>query len=236
MAHHGVFEEFEDFEAWQGRFETHALEFTGSAHGLFGEGRRHLFGYDMPSYDPKYADRFKRPVQGFLLPDSFFYINSTGMTFFRLIRALLLLALLAGCSSVPRTVNEYKIDVQQGNVLSQEMVAQLRPGLTKDQVRFILGTPMLQDMFHANRWDYVYSLKKGKTGEVEMRKFSTFFDASDRLVRVGGDVTAGGADDAVAATESRMRELDLGSIGPDGAVPPLDDKGFFSKMLEKVGF
>ncbi|HCZ17273.1 MAG TPA: outer membrane protein assembly factor BamE, partial [Candidatus Accumulibacter sp.] len=46
--------------------------------------------------------------------------------------------------------------VQQGNVLTQEMVAQLRPGLSKDQVRFILGTPVLVDMFHLNRWDYFY--------------------------------------------------------------------------------
>ena len=157
------------------------------------------------------------------------------MTFFRLIRAVFLLTLLAGCSSVPRIVNEYKIDIQQGNVLTQDMVSQLRPGLTKDQVRFILGTPMLQDMFHASRWDYVYTYKKGNTGEVEMRKFSTFFDASERLVRVSGDVTAASAEDASKAGESRMREIDLGSISADGSVPPLEEKGFFSKMLEKVG-
>ena len=157
------------------------------------------------------------------------------MTFYRLIRSVFLLTLLAGCSSVPRIVNEYKIDVQQGNVLSQEMVSQLRPGLSKDQVRFILGTPMLQDMFHASRWDYVYSLKKGSTGEVELRKFSTFFDASDKLVRVTGDVTALQAADISAEPANRMREINLGSV-PEGTVaPPIEDKGFFGKLLETIG-
>lgn len=158
------------------------------------------------------------------------------MTFSRLISAVLLSLLLTACSSYPRILNEYKIDVQQGNVLSQEMVSQLRPGLSKDQVRFILGTPMLQDMFHASRWDYVYSLKKGSTGEVELRKFSTFFDANNRLVRVAGDVTAATAEDTSKAGESRMREIDLGSISADAVAPPPEEQGFFSRMLEKVGF
>ena len=56
------------------------------------------------------------------------------MTLYRLVRAALLLAVLSACSSVPRIVNEYKIDVQQGNVLTQEMVSQLKPGLSRDQV------------------------------------------------------------------------------------------------------
>ncbi len=158
------------------------------------------------------------------------------MTFSRLISAVLLSLFLAGCSSYPRILNEYKIDVQQGNVLTQDMVSQLRPGLTKDQVRFILGTPMLQDMFHANRWDYVYTYKKGSTGVVEMRKFAVFFDANNRLVRVAGDVTGASVEDSAKATESRMSEIDLGSISSDGTVPPLEEKGFFSRMMEKVGF
>ena len=95
---------------------------------------------------------------------------------------------------------------------------------------------MLQDMFHASRWDYVYSLKKGSTGEVELRKFSTFFDANNRLVRVAGDVTAATAEDTSKAGESRMREIDLGSISADAVAPPPEEQGFFSRMLEKVGF
>lgn len=157
------------------------------------------------------------------------------MTFSQLARTALLLAAISGCSSVPRIVNEYKIDVQQGNVLTQDMVSQLRPGLSKDQVRFILGTPVLMDMFHANRWDYVYRMQKG-SGVVEMRKFSTFFDTGDKLVRVTGDVTAAEAADATAAAGSRTREIDLGSIGADGEMPPLEGKGFFGRMMESVGF
>ncbi len=157
------------------------------------------------------------------------------MFFPRLAGLLFLAAAAAGCSWVPRPISEYKIDIQQGNVLTQEMVSQLKPGLTKDQVRFILGTPILMDMLHANRWDYVYRLQKGSTGEVEMRKFSTFFDASDKLVRVTGDVSALQAADISAEPANRMREINLGSV-PEGTVaPPIEDKGFFGKLLETIG-
>jgi outer membrane protein assembly factor BamE len=161
--------------------------------------------------------------------------NIQRMTLFQLARTVLLVTAISGCSSVPRIVNEYKIDVQQGNVLTQEMVSQLRPGLTKDQVRFILGTPVLMDMFHANRWDYVYRLQKGN-GVVEMRKFSAFFDASEKLTSVSGDVMAAQAADAAAVPESRSREIDLGSIAADSVAPPLEERGFFGKMMESVGF
>lgn len=146
--------------------------------------------------------------------------------------------LLAGCS-VPRIVTEYKIDVQQGNVLTQDMVAQLRPGLSKDQVRYILGTPMLMDIFHGERWDYVYRLEKGKTGETENRKFSVFF-TDGKLARVGGDVVAAQAGEAGGdvVPPTRQQVVDLGSIPEDGSVqapPPESERGFFGRMLDKVG-
>ncbi|MDR1934744.1 MAG: outer membrane protein assembly factor BamE [Candidatus Accumulibacter sp.] len=152
--------------------------------------------------------------------------------------ALAVLLFLAGgaCSWVPRPISEYKIDIQQGNVLTQDMVAQLRPGLSKDQVRFILGTPVLMDMFHANRWDYVYRLQKGSTGEVEMRRFSAFFDDDDRLARVGGDVAAMQSSDLTAEPENRMREIDLGSVPEGTEAPPIEEKGFFGKLMENMGF
>ena len=157
------------------------------------------------------------------------------MTFSRLATTVLLFSAISACSSVPRFVNEYKIDIQQGNVLTQDMVSQLRPGLTKDQVRFILGTPVLMDMFHASRWDYVYTLRKGNSAQVDLRKFSTFFDADGKLIRVSGDVAAASAEDATQPA-SKMQELDLGSIGPDGTVPPApDERGFFGRILENVG-
>ncbi len=136
------------------------------------------------------------------------------------------LCMLAGCSSVPRIVKEYRIDVQQGNVLTQEMVAQLRPGLSRDQVRFVLGTPLLMDMFHANRWDYFYSLQKGRSGEIETRRLSVYFDADGKLVRVSGDVAAAEPGVAEPVSETRNREIDLGSLPEDGSavMPPPEDQ------------
>lgn len=157
------------------------------------------------------------------------------MTFSRLATTVLVFSVVSACTTVPRFINEYKIDIQQGNVLTQEMVSQLRPGLTKDQVRFILGTPVLMDMFHGNRWDYVYSLRKGNSGQTEMRKFSTIFDADGRLVRVAGDVAAATAADTIEPA-SKMQELDLGSVGADAVAPPATgESGFFGRMLDKVG-
>ena len=66
-------------------------------------------------------------------------------------RAPRLPPLLSACFLKP-----YKIDVQQGNFLDQEMVAKLKPGMTRSQVRFLLGTPLIADPFHPDRWDYVY--------------------------------------------------------------------------------
>ena len=158
------------------------------------------------------------------------------MTFSRFAGILFLATVLSACSSVPRIVNEYKIDVQQGNVLTQEMVSQLKPGQTKDQVRFILGTPVLADVFHANRWDYVYRLQKGSTGVVEERKFAVFFDADGRLERVAGDVTAAQESDATSAPVASTREIDLGSIDADAVAPTIEKKGFFGRMMESAGF
>ncbi len=160
------------------------------------------------------------------------------MIVFRFVSIVLLVVTLSACSSVPRIVTEYRIDVQQGNVLTQEMVSQLRPGLTKDQVRFILGTPLLVDMFHADRWDYVYRLQKGRGGQAETRKFSTFFDVDGKLLRVAGDVAALQPGDSTAVPESHSRVIDLGSLPEDGSAPllPLPEKGFFGKVMESVGF
>lgn len=161
------------------------------------------------------------------------------MTFPRLLVTAFLALTLAACSSVPRIVSEYKIDIQQGNVLTQEMVAQLKPGLSKDQVRFILGTPVLTDMFHADRWDYVYRLQKGGAKEAEMRRFSAFFDTDQRLIRVAGDVTANiptstSADESSQAGRQNQ-EIDLGSIDPNAPAPPPDaERGFFGKIWESI--
>lgn len=153
-----------------------------------------------------------------------------------LFRVLLLTAPFTACSYVPPIVTPYRIDVQQGNVVSQEMVAQLKPGLTRDQVRFVLGTPLLTDIFHKDRWDYVYRLQKGKSGEVEERRLAVFFDSDGKLVRVDGDVVAASSTvEALPETTPRARVIDLGSLPEGATMPPPEEKGFFGRMLEKVG-
>jgi outer membrane protein assembly factor BamE len=102
--------------------------------------------------------------------------------------AIAISLLLAACSSAP-DVQPYRIDVRQGNVITQEMVAQLKPGLTRDQVRFILGSPLLADMFHTDRWDYVYHYQPGK-GELQRRRLTVIFE-DNKLARLAGDVVAG---------------------------------------------
>lgn len=104
---------------------------------------------------------------------------------------LLWLPLLAACSNVSEVkvtdyLTPYRMDVRQGNFVSQEMAAQLKPGITKDQVRYLLGTPLIADPFHADRWDYVYRFQAGKS-EPQQRQLSVFFQ-DGKLVRVGGDV------------------------------------------------
>jgi outer membrane protein assembly factor BamE (lipoprotein component of BamABCDE complex) len=88
-------------------------------------------------------------------------------------------------SYVPGFITPYRSDVQQGNWVTSEMVALLKPGMTREQVRFALGSPALADIFHADRWDYPYMFKPGR-GEPEQRLLTVFFE-SDRLARWQGD-------------------------------------------------
>ena len=78
----------------------------------------------------------------------------------------------------------YRVDIQQGNFVSQEMLAQLKPGMTQEQVRFALGTPLLNDMFHANRWDYLFRLQK-RNGDVTTSRVTVIFE-NQRMVRYEG--------------------------------------------------
>lgn len=74
-------------------------------------------------------------------------------------------------------------------MVSQDMVAKLTPGLTKDQVRFLLGTPLVVDPFRADRWDYIFVRQPENSSEIEKRRIVVFFE-SNKLVRVEGDVVA----------------------------------------------
>jgi outer membrane protein assembly factor BamE len=95
-------------------------------------------------------------------------------------------------------LSPYKMDIQQGNYVTQDMVAKLKPGMSKAQVRFALGTPLVVDPFHVDRWDYIYVLQKG--GKVaEHRRLIVLFEG-ERLLRLEGDVTAAGSEPAAAAS------------------------------------
>ena len=95
-----------------------------------------------------------------------------------MLKAIFLAAIftLAGCSTkIVPALTPYKMDIQQGNYVQPEALAKIKPGMTKSQVRFALGTPLVVDPFHADRWDYVYRLKqRGKL--VEEHKVALFFD------------------------------------------------------------
>lgn len=100
--------------------------------------------------------------------------------------------LLAGCGTydsatrkIANAITPYRIDIVQGNFVSHEQAAQLKEGMTRDQVRFVLGTPLLTDMFHANRWDYIFSFKRGNTSVVQERRLTVWFDG-DRLAKWSG--------------------------------------------------
>ena len=105
-----------------------------------------------------------------------------------ILRILPILAILAlyGCGETKLAFpGVYRIDIPQGNIVTQEMVDQLRPGLTKQQVSFILGTPIVRDTFNQDRWDYLYSFQPGG-GERAQEVLSVFFE-NNELVRIEGD-------------------------------------------------
>jgi outer membrane protein assembly factor BamE len=105
------------------------------------------------------------------------------MTVLRTLALSAALISLAACSWVPGV---YRIDIQQGNVITQEQLAALERGMERRKVRFILGTPLVADAFNQDRWDYYYSLDR--RGEERVKRVISVFFEDDRLVRVGGDV------------------------------------------------
>jgi len=93
-------------------------------------------------------------------------------------------AFLNGCSYL-KYPDIHKVTVQQGNIVNQEMVDQLRPGMTRSQVRYIFGTPLLMDTFDQDRWDYYYSIKP--PGRSELRERITVFFEGNTLTHFTGD-------------------------------------------------
>ena len=104
---------------------------------------------------------------------------------------LLFAILSASCSSTLPSFKPYHLDVQQGNVVTSKMMLQLKPGMSKSQVRYVMGTPLLQDSFHQDRWDYLYQMNKG--GQVIERRRVILEFKNDGLAKVRGDVIQAGS-------------------------------------------
>ena len=89
--------------------------------------------------------------------------------------------MLTGCESLQRTdsflgfITPYRIDIVQGNAITKEQAALIKPGLTRLQVRDVLGTPLVADPFHANRWDYIFTLRRPNT-DVQRRSVVVIFE------------------------------------------------------------
>jgi outer membrane protein assembly factor BamE len=103
---------------------------------------------------------------------------------------LVLAATLMACGCV------YRINIQQGNYLDQTAVNQIKEGMTRSQVRYLLGTPMVADSFNKERWDYIYYLKRGRTRHVDSRRVSVYFDG-EKVARLDKP------SDAVAAAQEK---------------------------------
>jgi len=96
----------------------------------------------------------------------------------------LFIALIGGCSNIDSLgfPGVHKIDIQQGNLITDEMVELLRPGLTQKQVQYVMGTPLVVDTFNPSHWDYIYQYRHGD-GRFEERKLRVIFKQG-RVIRI----------------------------------------------------
>lgn len=117
----------------------------------------------------------------------------------------------------------YRMTVQQGNIVTEEMIDRLELGMTKNQVLYLLGTPVLTDIFHTDRWDYTYTIRRGHQ-DMETKRLTLFFEG-DALARISGDIRP---DPQRAATREPSEMI--------VSVPDWEDnRGFFSRTLSRVG-
>jgi outer membrane protein assembly factor BamE len=148
-------------------------------------------------------------------------------------KAIILTAILcAACSDLSSrlpTFHPYHLDIQQGNVITPKMMMQLRPGMSKAQVKFVMGTPLIADSFHANRWDYFYQMRKdGKV--IEQRRVILEFE-DEKLKRVRGDVIPATNNGTSASQPEPVKEpVTLKSV--NDAPVKKEEKG----MLDKLKF
>ena len=141
---------------------------------------------------------------------------------------IILALLITGCASyTPNlpSIRPYKLDIQQGNVVTPKMMLQLRPGMTKAQVSFIMGTPLLTDSFHADRWDYFYQMSRdGKV--LDQRRIILEFEG-DALSHIHGDVIpTGKGDNSLTVKPINEPKADLEIDGK----PKRDQKGLLDRL------
>ena len=107
---------------------------------------------------------------------------------------IVLSLLLTACSSSLPSIKPYKMPIQQGNLVTSKMLMQLKPGMTKTQVRFVMGTPLITDSFHKDQWDYFYQMQKDGA-IIEQRRVILTFE-KDLLAKVKGDMVPASANNA----------------------------------------
>jgi outer membrane protein assembly factor BamE len=130
---------------------------------------------------------------------------------------------LTGCSGLGDFSLIHTPDIQQGNIITPEMVADLEIGMSKRQVRFVLGTPLLLDVFHQDRWDYPFTMKKRNEPQV-IKHFTVFF-ADEELASFAGDI------EPADAVESSVDSKEIVVSVPDYT----GDKGVIERGLNLIG-
>jgi outer membrane protein assembly factor BamE len=133
----------------------------------------------------------------------------------------------AGC------LNYYRMDIQQGNVVNDEMLSKLRAGMSRDQVRYVLGTPLVDDPFHKDRWDYVYSFRTGGSKSAEQSRVTVYF-SGDRAQRFEKDGQAFDPASVTAPPAPPAEEPVVIKGEGDAATPKQDEKGFLRKTWDKI--
>lgn len=145
-----------------------------------------------------------------------------------MLKTLTRTALIATCVlALSGCLRPYKMDIQQGNIVTQDMIDKLKPGMSQREVRFVLGSPMIEDPFHANRWDYAYVLKKGRDPNIEKRVVTVLFE-DGKLASVDGDA-------AVQVESEREKLTNPKSLDPKKAKKRKGRfKDFWKKVKEKA--
>lgn len=136
---------------------------------------------------------------------------------------------LAGCSYLPPSFGVYKLDINQGNYVTQDQVERLRVGQTRQQVRLVLGTPLLADPFHATRWDYVYQFER--QGRLLEHSQLTAYFVDDKLARwEASDLPPAPTELAQNAPSDARLDKSL------SLAPKTGESNWFQDLLKKLGW